>query len=289
MGAQLHGGNPSLGMDRPTLAPATQRHQLRRGRVRRALHRDCRRKSTEDRAPVDLPEVARDRLPRYTAIYPTRDTRTGRALPTGFMGRWVRHAVRSSPTREERMKARQFAPGFSSVYAIGMMEQSESHRASGPTDSGGSGNRRTPMRSESCTAATSSPRSDSTTGCPCSSDHRACRGAHGISRRRSCPLAHLDDGGPALFAATRWPICGTPGSTARKHPGLPGPRGRSVHLIQADVIPGGGLAVFGPRDGDIRHTWQDQPTRAWRAWTMLDGPCRRSAATSGHHRSRAAA
>ena len=45
--------------------------------------------------------------------------------------------------------------------------------------------------------------------------------------------------------------------------------GQSLSGIEAEVIPGGGLAVFALRDGGIHHTWQDQPYSGWRDCDLL--------------------
>lgn len=44
-----------------------------------------------------------------------------------------------------------------------------------------------------------------------------------------------------------------------------------VENIEATVIPGGGFAVFGIRDGVVSHCWQDRPLGPWNGWTDLGG------------------
>lgn len=85
--------------------------------------------------------------------------------------------------------------------------------------------------------------------------------------------AHLPGGAPVLFATDgdhsvwhAWkPLPTSPWSEWE-------PLGGPAAGLAADVIPGGGLAVFGIRDGSVHHTWQDQPATAWKEWTDLDAP-----------------
>lgn len=76
---------------------------------------------------------------------------------------------------------------------------------------------------------------------------------------------HLPGVGPVLFATA-------PGGMvwcARKHtPDSPWtnwePLDGPVANIKAAVIPGGGLVVFGIRDGIVYHRWQDRPLSPWK-------------------------
>jgi hypothetical protein len=86
-------------------------------------------------------------------------------------------------------------------------------------------------------------------------------------------VAHLPDGAPVLFAVDAddmvwhaWkPTPSSPWSDWRP---LDGP----VSNLAAALIPGGGLVVFGIRDGAVYHRWEDRPLSAWKEWTALDGP-----------------
>jgi hypothetical protein len=86
-------------------------------------------------------------------------------------------------------------------------------------------------------------------------------------------VAHLPDGAPVLFAVDgddlmwyAWKP--TPSSPWSDWQPLDGP----VTSVAADRIPGGGLVVFGIRDGVVYHRWQDRPLSAWKGWTALEGP-----------------
>ena len=86
-------------------------------------------------------------------------------------------------------------------------------------------------------------------------------------------VAHLPDGAPVLFAVDgddlmwyAWKP--TPSSPWSDWQLLDGP----VTSVAADRIPGGGLVVFGIRDGVVYHRWQDRPLSAWKGWTALEGP-----------------
>jgi hypothetical protein len=86
-------------------------------------------------------------------------------------------------------------------------------------------------------------------------------------------VAHLPDGAPVLvvvdgddLAWHTWKP--TPSSPWSDWQPLDGP----ITSVAADLIPGGGLAVFGIRDGGVYHRWQDRPLSAWKSWTSLGGP-----------------
>jgi hypothetical protein len=86
-------------------------------------------------------------------------------------------------------------------------------------------------------------------------------------------LARLSDGAPVLvvvdgddLAWYAWKP--TPSSPWSDWQPLDGP----ITSVAADLIPGGGLAVFGIRDGAVYHRWQDRPLSAWKGWTSLGGP-----------------
>jgi hypothetical protein len=86
-------------------------------------------------------------------------------------------------------------------------------------------------------------------------------------------VAHLPDGAPVLVVVdgddlawyARKP---TPSSPWSDWQPLDGP----ITSVAADLIPGGGLVVFGIRDGGVYHRWQDRPLSAWKSWTFLEGP-----------------
>jgi hypothetical protein len=85
-------------------------------------------------------------------------------------------------------------------------------------------------------------------------------------------FAHLPDGAPVLIvvdgddlAWLAWKP--TPSSPWSDWQPLDGP----ITSVAADLIPGGGLAVFGIRDGAVYHRWQDRPLSAWKGWTSLEG------------------
>ena len=86
-------------------------------------------------------------------------------------------------------------------------------------------------------------------------------------------VAHLPDGAPVLIlvdgddlAWCAWKP--TPSSPWSDWQPLDGP----ITSVAAELIPGGGLVVFGIRDGDVYHRWQDRPLAAWKKWTSLEGP-----------------
>jgi hypothetical protein len=86
-------------------------------------------------------------------------------------------------------------------------------------------------------------------------------------------VAHLPDGAPVLIVVDGDDLAWyawkpTPSSPWSDWQPLDGP----ITSLSADLIPGGGLAVFGIRDGAVYHRWQDRPLSAWRGWTSLDGP-----------------
>jgi hypothetical protein len=86
-------------------------------------------------------------------------------------------------------------------------------------------------------------------------------------------VAHLSDGAPVLIVVDgddlAW-YCWkpTPSSPWSDWQPLDGP----ITSVAAGLIPGGGLAVFGIRDGGVYHRWQDRPLSAWKGWTSLDAP-----------------
>ena len=90
---------------------------------------------------------------------------------------------------------------------------------------------------------------------------------------RELAAARLPDGAPALFAvgldATVWHTWKpTPTAPWADWQSLDG----SLAGITANLIPGGGLAVFGIGDGTVYHRWQDAPVGPWHGWTGLDAP-----------------
>lgn len=85
--------------------------------------------------------------------------------------------------------------------------------------------------------------------------------------------ARLPDGAPVLFAVDgddllwyAWKP--TPASPWSDWQPLDGP----VTTVAANLIPGGGLVVFGIRDGVVYHRWQDRPLSPWKGWTDLGAP-----------------
>ena len=83
----------------------------------------------------------------------------------------------------------------------------------------------------------------------------------------------LPGGAPVLFAADReqqawytWKP--SPQEAWKVWEPLEGP----VARLAAAVIPGGGLVVFGIRDGTVVHRWQERPGASWEPWTTLDRP-----------------
>jgi hypothetical protein len=86
-------------------------------------------------------------------------------------------------------------------------------------------------------------------------------------------VAHLPDGAPVLIVVDGDDLAWhawkpTPSSPWSDWQPLDGP----ITSVAADLIPGGGLAVFGIRDGAVYHRWQDRPQSAWKGWTSLEGP-----------------
>jgi hypothetical protein len=86
-------------------------------------------------------------------------------------------------------------------------------------------------------------------------------------------VAHLPGGAPVLIVVDgdhlawhAWKP--TPSSPWSDWQPLDGP----ITSVAADLIPGGGLAVFGIRDGAVYHRWQNRPQSAWKGWSSLDGP-----------------
>lgn len=86
-------------------------------------------------------------------------------------------------------------------------------------------------------------------------------------------FTHLADGAPVLIvigaddmACYTWKP--TPSSPWNDWQPLDGP----IAGVAADLIPGGGLAVFGISDGEVCHRWQDRPLSTWKAWTSLGRP-----------------
>jgi len=86
-------------------------------------------------------------------------------------------------------------------------------------------------------------------------------------------VAHLPDGAPVLvvvdgddLAWHAWKP--TPSSPWSDWQPLDGP----ITSVATDLIPGGGLVVFGIRDGAVYHRWQDRPLSAWKGWTSLEAP-----------------
>jgi hypothetical protein len=85
--------------------------------------------------------------------------------------------------------------------------------------------------------------------------------------------AHLPDGTPVLFAVSDGSLAWCAWKPAPVAPWsdwqpLDGPIGS----IAAEVIPGGGLVLFGLRDGTVHHKWQDRPLAPWKKWTELGRP-----------------
>jgi hypothetical protein len=86
-------------------------------------------------------------------------------------------------------------------------------------------------------------------------------------------VAHLPGGAPVLIVVDgdhlawhAWkPTPSSPWSDWQPHDG-------PITSVAADLIPGGGLAVFGIRDGAVYHRWQNRPQSAWKGWSSLDGP-----------------
>ena len=83
----------------------------------------------------------------------------------------------------------------------------------------------------------------------------------------------LPEGAPVLFAADGerrawygWKP--TPPEPWIAWETLDGP----IEGLSASVIPGGGLVVFGIRDGAAHHRWQDRLFSTWHGWTALDRP-----------------
>lgn len=86
-------------------------------------------------------------------------------------------------------------------------------------------------------------------------------------------VAHLPDGAPVLIVVDDDDLAwyawkSTPASPWSDWQPLDGP----ITNVAAGLIPGGGLAVFGIRDGGVYHRWQDQPLSPWKKWTSLDAP-----------------
>ncbi len=85
--------------------------------------------------------------------------------------------------------------------------------------------------------------------------------------------AHLSDGAPVLcvvgaddLAWYTWkPTPSSPWSDWQ-------PLGGPITHVAVDLIPGGGLVVFGVRDKAIYHRWQDRPLAPWKDWTPLGEP-----------------
>ena len=85
--------------------------------------------------------------------------------------------------------------------------------------------------------------------------------------------ARLADGAPALFAVGR---DGAVWHTRKPAPVAPWIGWQSLDGpltgIAADLIPGGGLGVFGMADGSVYHRWQEKPGSEWGEWTGLGLP-----------------
>lgn len=86
-------------------------------------------------------------------------------------------------------------------------------------------------------------------------------------------VARLPEGAPVLvvvdgddLAWYAWKP--TPSSPWSDWQPLDGP----ITSVAAGLIPGGGLAVFGIREGGVYHRWQDRPLSPWKGWTSLAEP-----------------
>jgi hypothetical protein len=86
-------------------------------------------------------------------------------------------------------------------------------------------------------------------------------------------VAHLPEGVPVIFAVDGDDLVW---HTWKPTPSSPWtdwlPLGGPVTSVAADLIPGGGLVVFGTRDGVVYHRWQDRPLSAWKEWTDVGAP-----------------
>ncbi len=84
---------------------------------------------------------------------------------------------------------------------------------------------------------------------------------------------HLADGTPVLFAVSDE---GRASAAWKPAPVAPWsdwqPLDGPIAGVSAEVIPGGGLVLFGLRDGAVIHRWQDRPLGAWKNWTALGSP-----------------
>lgn len=92
-------------------------------------------------------------------------------------------------------------------------------------------------------------------------------------RATELAVAHLPNGAPVLFTVDSDDLAWyawkpTPSSPWSDWQPLDGP----VTNVAADLIPGGGLGVFGIRDGVVCHRWQDRPLSSWKEWTALEAP-----------------
>jgi hypothetical protein len=85
--------------------------------------------------------------------------------------------------------------------------------------------------------------------------------------------ARLAKGAPALFAGDAEGCVWHTTKAAPREAWPPWePLGGPATGLVAGLIPGGGLALFGIRNGVAVHRWQDRPGATWHGWTALDGP-----------------
>lgn len=173
--------------------------------------------------------------------------------------------------RRRRMKARQIAPAFTNVYAIGPIDQVRFIERD-PDGFWGEWRvthaiaQRLVNAGEIVARIGLDQRVSALQRTPPLPWHTWELQAHELA------ATHLPDGAPALFAtdtdSTVWHTWkSTPAAPWSEWQALGGP----ATGIAAELIPGGGLAVFGVRDGAVYHRWQDRPFSTWNDWKAVDG------------------
>ena len=170
------------------------------------------------------------------------------------------------------MKARQIAPALSSVYALGMIDQLR-YIERGEDGFWGE------WHSTGANARLVVHAGDVVGRIGLDGRVSACQRAPSRPwvtwdlQATELAATRLPGGPPVLFAADgerkawhTWKAA--PHAAWSPWEPLEGP----IERITAGVIPGGGLVLFGLRDGIVWHRWQNRLFGGWEDWTALDGP-----------------
>jgi hypothetical protein len=174
------------------------------------------------------------------------------------------------------MKARQIAPGLNSVYVIGPSEHVQliERAADGLWGRWQS----TPTTAKSVVVGGSMV---ATIG----HDNRVSAFERGIwhpgmtwdREARELRSTHVPGRGAVLLAVDQYAVWSTwkeaPTTPWRAWQPLEGP----VDGLEATADPGGGVAIFGIREGEVHHARQARALGAWEGWTSLDAPSGRTA------------